>query len=300
MQKTKKSGLPDNLIMRHDPHFVELIASKTAAPRIRMIPLDRIEPNPQQPRSELGDIQELMESIKTKGILEPIIVRPKGEKFEIIAGERRFVASRNLGLKEIPCIEMSVNDQEAMEISLIENLQRKDLDIFEESDGLKALMNLYGYSHQDIAEKIGKARSTITEIISVSRIPIKLREKLKQAGIASRSTIIEIAKLDNEQQMDRLVDQIIQRRLTRTDTRDLTKLFKEKEEKEKSKSFVFNYVPRGNKNFKLRIEFKKQVVTRQELIKILEDVINHLKEESARKPAGTDDASLKFGGEKEK
>lgn len=285
MQKHKKSGLPENLIMRHDPHFVELIASKTAAPRIRMIPLDRIEPNPRQPRSELGDIQELMESIKGKGVLEPIIVRPKADKFEIIAGERRFIASRNLGLKDIPCIEMVVDDQEAMEISLIENLQRKDLDIFEEADGLKALMNLYNYSHQQVAEKIGKARSTITEIISVSRIPITLREKLKAAGITSRSTIIEIAKIESEETMTRVADQIIERKLTRTDTRDLTRLFKEKDRKEKPKYFVFNFVPKDNKNFRLRIDFKKEVVTRQELIKILEDVIRQLKEEAVLKRA---------------
>lgn len=284
-QKTKKSGLPDNLIMRHDPHFVELIASKTAAPRIRMIPLDRIEPNPRQPRSELGDIQELMDSIKAKGVLEPIIVRPKGEKFEIIAGERRFVASRNLGLKEIPCIEMTVDDQEAMEISLIENLQRKDLDIFEEADGLKALMNLYGYSHQQVADKIGKARSTITEIISVSRIPAAIREKLKKAGITSRSTIIEISKVEDEAIMNQVVDRIIHNRLTRTDTRDLTRLFKDKDDqdKEKPKFFVFNYVPKDTKSFRLRIEFKKQVVTRQELITVLENIIKQLKEESGGK-----------------
>lgn len=284
-QKTKKSGLPDNLIMRHDPHFVELIASKTSAPRIRMIPLDRIEPNPRQPRSELGDIQELMDSIKAKGVLEPIIVRPRGEKFEIIAGERRFIASRNLGLKEISCIEMTVDDQEAMEISLIENLQRKDLDIFEEADGLRALMNLYGYSHQEVADKIGKARSTITEIISVSRIPVNLREKLKKAGITSRSTIIEIAKVENETLMNQVVERIIHNRLTRTDTRDLTRMFKEKEdqEKEKQKYFVFNYVPKDKKSFKLRIEFKKQVVTRQELIDILEEIISQLRQEPGEK-----------------
>lgn len=291
MQKNKKSGLPDNLVMRHDPHFVELIASKSAAPRIRIIPIDRIEPNPRQPRNELGDLQELMESIKAKGVLEPIIVRPKGEKFEIIAGERRYMASKNLGLKEIPCIEMTVDDKEAMEISLIENLQRKDLDIFEEADGLRALMTLYGYSHQEIAEKIGKARSTITEIISVSRIPLTLREKLKKAGITSRSTIIEIAKIENESLMEQVVDQIIERRLTRTDTRDLTRLFKEKKEltKEKPKYFVFNYVPKETKSFRLRIEFKKQVVTRQELIKILEDIIKELKQESASRSGNQKD-----------
>lgn len=285
MQKTKKSGLPDFLTMRHDPHFVELIASKSPAPRVRLIPIDKIDPNPRQPRSELGNIEELMESIKTKGVLEPILVRAKGERFEIIAGERRYIASKNLGLKEIPCIEMDVEEQEAMEISLIENLQRKDLDIFEEADGLKALMTMYGYSHQQIAEKIGKARSTITEIISVSRIPLPLREKLKKAGINSRSTLIEIAKIENEEAMEKVVNQIIERRLTRTDTRDLTRLFKEKEEqlKEKQKYYVFNYVPKENKTYRLRIEFKKQVVTRQELIKILEEILETLKRESTEK-----------------
>lgn len=285
MQKTKKSGLPDSLTMRHDPHFVELIASKSPAPRVRLIPIEKIDPNPRQARSELGNIEELMESIKNKGILEPILVRAKGDRFEIIAGERRYIASKNLGLKELPCIEMDVEEQEAMEISLIENLQRKDLDIFEEADGLKALMTMYGYSHQEIAEKIGKARSTITEIISVSKIPLNLREKLKRAGITSRSTIIEIAKIENESDMEKLVDEIIQRRLTRSDTRDLTKLFKEKDEKElqKPKFFVFNYVPKDNKTYRLRIEFKKQVVTRQELISILEEIIENLKKESSEK-----------------
>jgi len=279
VDKTKKSGLPDSLSMRHDPHFVELISQKSPGQMVRLIPIDRIDPNPRQPRSELGDIQELMESIKTKGVLEPILIRSKGARFEIIAGERRYFASKNLALKDIPCIQMDVNDQEAMEISLIENLQRKDLDIFEEADGLKALINLYDYSHQDIAERIGKSRSTITEIISVSRIPSELRQMIKSAAITSRSTIIEIAKIDDLNTMAKAVETIIERRLTRSDTRDLTKLIKDKSQGEetKNKPYVFNYIPSDNKTYKLRIEFKKQVVTRQELISILEDVIKKLK-----------------------
>jgi ParB family chromosome partitioning protein len=281
VDKTKKSGLPDSLNMRHDPHFVELISRKTSGPIVRLIPLDQIDPNPRQPRSELGDIKELMDSIKTKGVLEPILVRAKGGRFEIIAGERRYLASKNLGFEEIPCLEMDVNDQEAMEISLIENLQRKDLDIFEEADGLKALANLYDYSHQQIASRIGKSRSTITEILSVSRIPNQLRQKIKNAGLASRSTIIEIAKIDDLDAMAQAVEAIIERNLTRSDTRDLTRLFKEKERKDeaKSKHYVFNYNPPDSKAYKLRIEFKKQVVTRQELITILEDVLKKLRSE---------------------
>ncbi|HOP61109.1 MAG TPA: ParB/RepB/Spo0J family partition protein [Candidatus Saccharicenans sp.] len=286
MDKTKKSGLPDSLTMRHDPHFVELISQKSAGPVVRLIPIDLIDPNPRQPRSELGNIKELMDSIKTKGVLEPILVRSRGGRFEIIAGERRYLASKNLGLKEIPCLEMEVNDQEAMEISLIENLQRKDLDIFEEADGLKALIDLYDYSHQEIASRIGKSRSTITEILSVARIPNHLRDKIKAAGLTSRSTIIEIAKIEDPAAMNKAVEAIIERKLTRSDTRDLTRLFKDKDQKSegKSKPYVFNYIPPESKAYKLRIEFKKQIVTRQELISILEDLLNKLKSDSEKRP----------------
>jgi len=286
VDKTKKSGLPDSLTMRHDPHFVELISQKSAGPVVRLIPIDLIDPNPRQPRSELGNIKELMDSIKTKGVLEPILVRSRGGRFEIIAGERRYLASKNLGLKEIPCLEMEVNDQEAMEISLIENLQRKDLDIFEEADGLKALIDLYDYSHQEIASRIGKSRSTITEILSVARIPNHLRDKIKAAGLTSRSTIIEIAKIEDPAAMNKAVEAIIERKLTRSDTRDLTRLFKDKDQKSegKSKPYVFNYIPPESKAYKLRIEFKKQIVTRQELISILEDLLNKLKSDSEKRP----------------
>ncbi|MCX6563339.1 MAG: ParB/RepB/Spo0J family partition protein [Candidatus Aminicenantes bacterium] len=279
MQKTKRSGLPDTIGMRHDTHFVEFISKKVTAPLVRMIPLDRIEPNPRQARSELGNIDELVNSIKSKGVLEPIIVRPRGEKYEIIAGERRFVASKNAGQKEIPCIEMNVTDNEAMEISLIENLQRKDLDVFEEADGLKALMDTYGYSHAQISEKIGKARSTITEIINISKIPFLVRKLCANALIdKNRSLLIEISKLQDESEMKGLIDKIQERGLKREDTRDLTKLFKGKEQgKKKPKSYIFNYSPKEDRSYSVRIEFKKESVSRQEIIRVLEDLIDKLK-----------------------
>lgn len=275
MQKAKRSGLPDSVGMRHDGHFVDLISTRSTGPRIRMIPLDRIDPNPHQARSELGNIEELMESIKAKGVLEPILVRSRENRFEIIAGERRFLASRNIGLKEIPCIEMDVAEDEAMEIALIENLQRKDLDIFEEADGLQSLIDLYGYNHQQVSEKIGKARSTITEILSIARIPTSIREIIKTTGVFSRSTIIEIAKQKTEDDMLRLVHEIADRRLTREDTRDLSKYLKGKTKK--IKYYVYNFVPDDTDKFRMRLEFKKQSVTRQEVIEALEDILRRLK-----------------------
>lgn len=274
MQKTRKTGLPDFIDMRHDRHFVDLISSRVIGPQIRMIPVDKIDPNPRQARSDMGDLKELMDSIKSKGILEPILVRSLEGRYEIIAGERRFIASKKIGLKEIPCIEMNVGDNEAMELALVENLQRKDLDAFEEADGLRSLAENYGYSHEEISRKIGKARSTITEIIIISKIPEEIRDYCKRNNILSRSTLIEVAKQKDKKSMYILINEIRERDLSREDTRDLSKKLKGK--LKKIKHFVYNYKPKAD-FYKLRIEFKKQSVTKEEIIRILEEIINKLK-----------------------
>lgn len=275
MPKAKKSGLPESVAMKHDGHFVDLISSRSLGPRIRMIPVDKIDPNPHQARCELGNIEELQDSIRSKGILEPILVRAKGSRFEIIAGERRFMASRNIGLKELPCIDMDVEDNEAMEIALIENLQRKDLSIFEEADGLQALADIHQYNHEQISVKIGKGRSTITEILSIARIPQRARDIIREAGGFSRSTIVEIAKLKTEDDMVRLAHDIAERRLTREDTRDLAKYLKGKSKK--LKYYVYNFVPDDTDKFRLRLEFKKQTISKQEIISILQDIIERIR-----------------------
>lgn len=278
MPKTKRTGLPESAGMKHDTHFVELISSRTRGPLIRMITIERIDPNPHQPRSEMGDIQELMNSIREKGILEPILVRPKGDRYEIIAGERRFQAARKLKMTEMPCIEMDVDDREAMELSLIENLQRKDLDAFEEADGLRALMEIYGYTHEKISEKIGKARSTITEVISISKIPDEARRLCQQAGITNRSQLVEISKIKKTEDMLAVIKEIRERGLRRADTRDLTKDFKNVKKRKKKSRYVFQYKPPESDLFKLRIEFKKASADKEEIIEILKKIIENLRE----------------------
>ena len=260
--------------MRHDSHYVDLIASKDYSPRIRMLSIDKIDPSPQQARSELGNIQELMASIKEKGILEPILVRKKGKRFEIIAGERRYIAAKNISLEEVPCIEMNVSDNEAMELALIENMQRKNLDVFEEADGLKALSETYSYNHEQIAKKIGKARSTITEIIAISKIPKELRDLCSEFSIKSRGTLLEIAKQKNRDDMYRLITQVKQRELKREDTRDLSKQIKGKTTK--VEKYVYNY-QKKDKSCRVKIEFRKANVDKEEIIKILEEMIKKLK-----------------------
>ncbi len=161
---SKRIGLPITLKMRHDAHYVESLTSYSGAAVGRMIRVDQIRPNPDQPRKALGDLRELTESICEKGVLEPLLVRyvPREDCFHIISGERRYHASRAAGLREVPCIEKNADDAETLEIGLIENIQRKDLTPFEEADGLHRLSAQFEYTHEDIAKKIGRARSSVT------------------------------------------------------------------------------------------------------------------------------------------
>src|SRR5579862_3857338 len=163
--------------MRHDAHYVETLTSFSGASIGRMIPIDKIRPNPDQPRKHIGDVRELADSIREKGVLEPLLVRyiPREDAYHIISGERRYHAARAAGLREVPAIEKIADDAETLELALIENLQRKDLTPFEEADGLYRLSEQFAYTHEDIARKIAKARSSVTETLSLRTIPDVIR-----------------------------------------------------------------------------------------------------------------------------
>ena len=137
---SKRRGLPMQSHMRHDSHFVDSLSERFGPSLGRQIPIDEIVTNPDQPRRSVGDLSELKASIESKGVLEPILVRPLADgRFRIIAGERRFRAALEAGLAEVPCIELDVPDNEMMEIALIENLHRRDLHPFEEAMGYASL-----------------------------------------------------------------------------------------------------------------------------------------------------------------
>src|SRR2546428_13586544 len=123
-----KRGLPERKSMRHDAHFVEELTRRSGRQIGSMIPLEWIEPNAGQPRTNMGNIEELAASISDKGVLEPILVRGVGpNRYQIIAGERRYRAAAMAGLDEIPAIELDADETETLEIALVENIQRKDL-----------------------------------------------------------------------------------------------------------------------------------------------------------------------------
>jgi ParB family transcriptional regulator, chromosome partitioning protein len=190
---SKRRGLPESSRMRHDSHFVDQLVRADELPVGRRIAIHLIEANPDQPRSAMGDLTELTKSILDKGVLEPILVRPRGDgRFTIISGERRFRAALDAGLAEIPCIEMDVPDNELLEIALVENLQRKDLSPFEEAEGYRALQERHGYTHEQIADAVGKSRVTITEALSIARLPDRVQTECRRADIGSRSFLLEL------------------------------------------------------------------------------------------------------------
>ena len=196
-----KAGLPIGIKMRHDSHYVEQIAAKSRSVG-RTIPITSIYPNPEQPRTEFGDLTELTESIKEIGVLEPLLVHPTDDgRFMIIAGERRWRASQLAGLTEVPCIEMAVDEKGIAEIALIENLQRKDLTVWEEADGLASLKERFGYTQDEIAQKISKGRTTVTELMTISTLPNVIRERCRAGNISSKAILLEIARQFDDQAM---------------------------------------------------------------------------------------------------
>ena len=269
---SRKIGLPVTLKMRHDAHYVETLASYSGAAIGRMIPVEKIRPNPDQPRKALGDLRELTDSIKQKGVLEPLLVRfvPRDECYYIISGERRYHASRAAGLRELPCIEKIADDAETLELALIENLQRKDLTPFEEAEGLYRLAAHFDYTHEDIAKKIGKARSSVTETLSLRNIPDGLRRKCADKGIVTKSLLLQVARQPNEKKMAEAVQRIGQAGLTRDEAR------RERREEAtggpRPQPFIFNFQPE-TEAFRLRVQFRKSQVSREELIATLRSVI---------------------------
>jgi ParB family chromosome partitioning protein len=238
----------------------------------RLIKADLIEPNPKQPRKDCGDLTELSKSIKQKGLLEPILVKPVGERFRIIAGERRYRAALLASLTEIPCIEMDLKDHEVIEVSLIENLQRKDLHPFEEGDALRELARKFDYSHEQISMLLSRARTTITESISISDMPDDLRTACRSADISSKRLLLQIVRGGSPENMWEIFENIIKGGATR----DSLKADREKKKAGRPRNFSFKFQPKS-KSFTLNMSFKKKEVDPEEIIRGLEEIILELR-----------------------
>jgi ParB family chromosome partitioning protein len=280
--------------MRHGTHFVEELSRRHDAPVGRMVPLSTVVPNADQPRSSLGDLSDLVASIRAKGVLEPILVRREPQQAQaveatarregepqlrIISGERRFRAAMEAGLFEVPVIELEVSEEEAMEIALIENLQRKDLTPFEEAEGYRALATRHAYTHEQIAETVGKSRSSVTESLALLQIPAKVRETAQALGVEAKSLLLELLKEKTEPQMMHLLERISRQGLNRDDLRREQKKDRRFRGANRRTPYVFKFRA-PDKTFNLSLSFRQATVERSDLISALESILEQLRRES--------------------
>ena len=269
-----RRGLPDTMTMRHDEHYVDALAASAGTPVGRLIPIDQIDPNPNQPRQVMGDLSELIASIAEKGIIEPLVVRPRGDRFQIIAGERRYQASVQVGLQELPVVIRDVDDTEMLELALIENLQRKDLTPFEESEALHGLAASCGYTHEDLARRLGKSRSSVTESLALVGMPEEVRNLCRLADISSKSLLLQVVRQETPEKMTALIEKMASHGggATRQQLRDAAATARPG----RPKHYIFAYRP-PTKAFNLKISFAKSRASRDEVIDALEAIIRDLK-----------------------
>lgn len=270
-----RRGLPDTIAMRHDEHYVDALAASAGAPIGRLIGIDQIDPNPNQPRQVMGDLSELMASIAEKGIIEPIIVRQRGMRFQIVAGERRYQAAVQAGLNELPVVIRDVDDAEMLELALVENLQRKDLTPFEEAEALHSLATRCGYTHEDMARRLGKSRTSITESLSLNQMPDEVKNLCRLADISSKSLLLEIVRQGDPQKMVALVEKIAR---DGGATREAVRKEKAtaKPKAGRPKHYTFSYKA-PTKAFNLQLRFAKSRVDREEVIEALQAIIKELR-----------------------
>ena len=268
-----------------------------------MVPLSRIEPDPDQPRQQLEGLEELTASIRTKGVLEPILARPlpaayphdAGQRrYRIISGERRFRAALRAGVSEIPVIEMDVSRSEALEIALVENLQRVDLTPFEEADGLSALVEQHGYTHEQVAAALGRSRVSVTESLALLRLPRAVRDRAIALGISARKSILlEVLKLASEREMIEMLERIAEHDLKRADVRDEVRARRSDARQDEGpgkaeepveggeagpKPHVFRFQA-PDERYSVSLSFRQRVVEEEDLIRALEELLAALRRE---------------------
>ena len=156
--------------------------------RVQYIPLGRIRPNPQQPRRSFDEegLAELAASIRSCGIRQPLTVRRAGEGYELVAGERRLRAARIAGLREVPCLVAQVGEEDSALLALMENLQRRDLDCWEEAQAIARLISRYGLSQEEAARRLGRAQPTVANKLRLLRLPEDVRALLRENGLTER------------------------------------------------------------------------------------------------------------------
>ena len=229
MSETKRKALGKGLeqlftneVIDFD-NFEKRIVNETKESDIVEIPLNEIRSNPYQPRKEFDEesLNEFAESIKEHGVIQPIIVKKSIKGYELIAGERRTRASKIAGKTTIPAIIREISDQEMMEIALIENIQRQDLNPIEEAEAFAKIIETSGITQDEAAKKFGKSRSYITNLVGLLRLPEKTIELVRDGKITMGHARV-LSKLEDPDQIDEIAKEIINKGLSVRETEKLT------------------------------------------------------------------------------
>ncbi|GMG98078.1 ParB/RepB/Spo0J family partition protein [Tepidimicrobium xylanilyticum] len=238
---TKKRGLGKGLaaLIPNEP-IIDLIEEDKEANLVKNIDISSIFPNKEQPRKEFDDslLEELKESIKQHGVLQPIIVRERETGYEIVAGERRWRAAKTAGLKEIPCVVMEIDDEEAVKLALIENLQRDDLNPMEEANAFKKLIEDYNLTHEEVAKSLGKSRSYITNSIRLLNLDKEIIELLEDGQITSGHGRALLSIKDSKERK-KIAKQILEDKLNVRDTEKIVKGKRKKKSIKKKEEDLF-------------------------------------------------------------
>lgn len=195
--------------------------------KYRIVPIEKISPHKDQPRKEFDDtkLNELAASIKEKGIIQPIVVRQAGDGYQIIAGERRWRASQRAELHEVPVVIQEASEESAMEMALIENIQREDLNPIEEADAYRYLMDSFSLTQEEVARRVGKERSTVTNFLRLLRLPDVVQDDLRYGSLAMGHARA-LLSLESDEDMEEARDQVVKRGLSVRETESLVKKIK--------------------------------------------------------------------------
>ncbi|MCC8156142.1 MAG: ParB/RepB/Spo0J family partition protein [Oscillospiraceae bacterium] len=195
-------------------NVMSITAERRALHGISYLPVEDIIPGPMQPRARFSreGLEELRASIAENGVLQPLAVRAKGERYELIAGERRLRAAKLAGLREVPCIILDVDMEKSGVIALIENIQRRELDFIEEAEGIHQLIRLFGLSQEQAARRLGKSQSAIANKLRILRLPADVLERLRAEGLSERHART-LLRLDGAEEQRKALDFIIDQRM---------------------------------------------------------------------------------------
>lgn len=234
--------------------FTETAAESGSEPEVSL-PIVSIVTNPDQPRKSFDETQlsELSDSIKQNGVLQPILVRKKGEKYEIVAGERRYQASKLAGLKEIPAIVRDIDDAEVFQLALIENLQRSDLTPIEEARGYRQLLDTKGLTQEGLAKILSKSRSAIANTLRLMDLPQEIQDMMEEGQITAGHARAILA-VPTEEGRIKLAQKVVAENLTVRQTENLAPLFSVTRDEIKPKNPAPQYFKRAARTLRQALD----------------------------------------------